>query len=410
MIRYLTTPAPASPFPPDLAPRVDAAHACYPLQPAEVDAATNLVSRSPHTWLKLLPNHGMSRAGELHGFLFHAHPEDQAAALPVPSDVFNMTCLYPVPPPSKSGFNADVLHILNNVGEYQDALDKLLQEVLEAEGGPTRPAHFDCIPEAEDENESVLAGQHEQRTWTEAAPRMIGLFHAFGLNALTGEREHKLYILVQGCQTYACEELHNLWQDTRHAISATAFAECEELSWLRHATLRNHNRLASRVAKLFNFDVKHVTDRGDPTGAKLMVLPTTVSYLTDLRPCPRTRKVRLASLATCTESSVNGVLFDPVEGSTVSLLLGPRDFAHGSPFGSVMRSTPAEVLPTKATVFHENFRPTPEAVSSLWRSRPDDPEAVLRLSESFMSNVQELGFNRNDGILHLMPIILAGAR
>tara|TARA_B110001450_G_scaffold229344_1_gene229846 strand:- start:3982 stop:5091 length:1110 start_codon:yes stop_codon:yes gene_type:complete len=369
-----------------------------------------MVSRSPHTWLKVLPNHGMSPAGELQGFLFHAHPEDRAAALPFPADIFRMTCLYPVPPPSKSGFNADVLHILNNVEDYQAALDELKQEILEGENGPTHPAHFDCVPEADEENESVLASLHDQREWAEVAPSLLGLFHGFGLNALTGEREHKLYIVVQGCQTYACEDMHNLWLDANNAVSALEFAECEELTWLRQATLRNHGRLASRVAKLFNLGVKHTTDRDDPSGQKLMVRPTTVSYLSDIRTCARSRKVRLTSLASCTEASVNGVLLDTVEGSNISLLLGPRDFAHGNPFGSAMRSTPAEVLPTRATTFHSAFCPHPEALSSVWRPKPDDPAAVLRLSERFMADMQALGFNRNDGMLHLMPIILTGAR
>ena len=369
-----------------------------------------MVSRSPHTWLKVLPNHGMSPTGELQGFLFHAHPEDRAAALPFPADIFRMTCLYPVPPPSKSGFNADVLHILNNVEDYQAALDELKQEILEGENGPTHPAHFDCVPEADEENESVLASLHDQREWAEVAPSLLGLFHGFGLNALTGEREHKLYIVVQGCLTYACEDMHNLWQDAQNAVSAADFAECEELAWLRQATLRNHNRLASRVAKLFNLQVKHVADSDDPSGRRLMVRPATVSYLSDLRRCPRTGKVRLTSLATCTDSSVNGALLDTVEGGNFSLLLGPRDYAHGNPFGTVMRSTTAEVLPTRTATYHAGFAPPPEAVSSVWRRAPDDPAGVLRASECFMGTVQELGFNRNDGVLHLMPVILAGAR
>lgn len=46
-----------------------------------------MVSRSPHTWLKVLPNHCMSAEGGLQGFLFHAHPEDRASVLPFPTDM-----------------------------------------------------------------------------------------------------------------------------------------------------------------------------------------------------------------------------------------------------------------------------------------------------------------------------------
>ena len=368
-----------------------------------------MASRSPHSWLKVLPNHCMGADGGLQGFLFHAHAEDRAAVLPFPADVFRMTCLYPVPRSGKAAFNADVLHILNHVDEYQAALDGLVQELLEAERGPLRPAHFDCVPEADDENETLLATRTDQRAWAEAPPSLVGLYHGFGLNTLTGEREHTLYVAVQGCLTYACEDMHNLWQDAQHAVSAADFAECEELAWLRQATLRNHGRLASRVAELFNLPVKHVVDGHDPARRR-MLRPTTVSYLSDVRRCPRTRKVRLTSFATCTDSSLNGVLFDMVEGGTLGLLLGPRDYAHGNPYGAVMRATPAEVLPTRTASYHAAFQPPPEALSSVWRRAPGDDAAVLRMSERFMGELQELGFNRNDGVLHLMPVILAGAR
>ena len=125
------------PFPPDLQSRVDTSHACYALQATEVDAASNIVSRSPHTQLKLLPNHGLSRKGELEGFLFLAHHEDRATVVPFPEDIFNVVCLYDVSPPLTgdgkiASFNGDVLHILNNLDDYDKALTQLVSAALTA--------------------------------------------------------------------------------------------------------------------------------------------------------------------------------------------------------------------------------------------------------------------------------------
>lgn len=394
-------------LPAELAAQVDLSHACYGLQATEVDAASNITSRSPHTLLKPLPNHGISTNGELEGFLFYAHEEDRANVIPFPPDMFNMVCLYEVRPPNDANFNGDVLHILNNLEEYQGALDEFMTDL--ASRSHPKPAQFDCIPEADEEHGGMVQRTADQRTWTESTPLRIGLYHAFGVNALSGAREHKLYMLVHGHLTHAAEEMHNLWQDCRERISTAQFADCEELLWLRQTTLRNHNRLASQLAQLFNLSVTHTRDTDDPSGEHDMVRPTTVTYLRDFRRCERSHRVRLTSLACCTDVAVNGVLFDTADGGTYTLLHGPRDFAEGYQFGGVMRHTTHNVLPTRTTLFHHAFAPAPDAASSVWRlpdAEHDTARGILRPDERFMGTMQELGFNRNDNTRLLMPVVL----
>ena len=391
------------PLPPELAAQVDASHACYALQAAEVDAVSNIISRSPHTHVKILPNHGMSRAGELEGFEFRAHEEDRASVIPFPSNIFDLACLYEVIPPNEATFNADVLHILNNLDEYQGALDEFVQD-LRTKTEP-RPAHFDCVPEADDGGNDLLPRSTDQRTWSESVPARLGLYHAFGVNALSGAREHKLYMLVHGHLTHACDDMLNLWHDCKDAVNAQQFADCEELMWLRQATLRNHNRIASQMARLFNLSVTHTRDLDDPSGECEMVRPTTVTYFRDIRRCARSQRVRLTSLACCTDAAVNGVLFDAADNGTYTLLHGPRDFAEGYQFGGTMRHTATNVLPTRATEFHLGHSAGADAASSVWHIPGRQHDAVLRPDEAFMATMQDLGFNRNDGTRLLMPIV-----
>ena len=394
---------PHTTLPPELAAQVDLSHACYGLQATEVDAVSNIASRSPHTHVKVLPNHGLSRAGELEGFLFRAHHEDRASVIPFPSNIFEVICLYEVRPPTAASFNGDVLHILNNVDEYQTALDDFVAD-LTSRIHP-RPAHFDCIPEPDDEQHALVPRTADQRTWSESVPTRIGLYHAFGVNALSGAREHKLYMLVHGHLRHACDDMHNLWHDCKEAISAAQFANCEELAWLRQATLRNHNRIASQLAKTFNLSVTHTLDLDDPSGECEMVRPTTATYLRDIRVCPRTQRVRLTSLACCSDTAVNGVLFDGADSGTYTLLHGPRDFAEGYQFGNAMRHTADNVLPTRTTEFHSAFAPGADAASSVWRLPNNEHAAVLWPDEKFFNTMQALGFNRNDGTRQLMPIV-----
>ena len=385
--------------------QIDLSHACYSVSATELDAANNIVSKSPHTQLKLLPNHRISLNGELEGFLFQAHHEDRAAVLPFPPNMFDMMCMYEIKPPNDSAFNSDVLHILNNIQEYQEAMKDVHDDLSSDEDKP-QWAHFDCIPEEDSNANSLISRLIDQREWRETVPRKMGLYHAFGINSLTSKREHKLYIIIEGNMIFACEDLHNLWQETRNSLTSEQFADSEELAWLRQATLRNHNRIASIIAKKFNLSIKHSIDTDDPTGKKTMVYPTTTTYFNDIRRCPLSRRVTLTNNASMTDTTVNGILFNTLDMHNYWLLRGPRDLTDGNTYGTQLRNTNNNVMPTTVTTYHHTFHPPPEVINSVWKSDADSQESILRPNEQFMRHLEQLGFNRNDGVLHLMPIVV----
>ena len=70
--------------------------ACSPVQPAEFDAATNIVSSSQHTHLAFLPNHHLTRDGKLQGFHFTASLGDKLHVLQMPDNMFRCSCLYEI--------------------------------------------------------------------------------------------------------------------------------------------------------------------------------------------------------------------------------------------------------------------------------------------------------------------------
>ena len=385
--------------------QIDLKHACYTIHSSELDAANNIISKSAHTKLKILPNHGMSVGGELEGFLFQAHHEDRADVLPFPTDIYDMMCLYEVQPPNECTFNSDVLHILNNIESYQDALQEVFEDLKSDEDKP-QWAHFDCIAEENDDSNSLINRLVDQRQWRESPPRKMGLYHAFGVNSLTSKREHKLYIIIEGNMIFACEDVHNLWHETRNSLSCEQFANSEELAWLRQTTLRNHNRIASMIAKKFNLAVKHTIDIDDPTGIKAMVYPTTTTYFKDIRQCPVTRRIRLTNHASVTDMGVNGILFSTLHQHNYWLLRGPRDLTDGNLYGSQIRNTVDNVMPTTVPTYHHTFHPPAEVMNSVWKADDDSNESILRPNEQFMQQLEHLGFNRNDGVLHLMPIVV----
>lgn len=79
---------------------LDTSLACSPVQPAEFDAATNIVSSSQHTHVAFLPNHHLTRDGKLH-------------VLAMPDNMFRCSCLYEI--------GAASCDEIGNAGQLSDA-------------------------------------------------------------------------------------------------------------------------------------------------------------------------------------------------------------------------------------------------------------------------------------------------
>jgi len=408
----------------DLTRRVVWSYCNSALWQEEIEAATNAVSQSPHTKIVVMPNHNLNLDGEMGGFLFSAHPQDSASVLPVGKRMCAGVSMYEcILREEQQPFNAQVLHVVNNLPRYRAALREYVQTLRDSE---VQPASFECIPvrdrstvdvDTETELDINVLQPREQHVWRSELPDKVGLYHAYSACGGAAVREHKLYIVVSGCLTHAAEELHNLWQDTKHSITCAEFVQSEELQWLRMATQRNHNRIAADLASIFDLDVPTTLDLDDPTGERRMLYPTTSTLHNDLVHCEHTDRVKLTDCACLPENSTNGILFEMYSAEGFWLYHGPRDFSNCNSYGSEFACTgPDSAFPTKTCRFNERFKASMRAdVVHIPRSssddtlRPagvtDDTNQFLYPSESFMRVLQRLGFNRNDGITHLMPLV-----
>jgi hypothetical protein len=143
---------------------------------------------------------------------------------------------------------------------------ELLEVVRGLEADEAEPLRFDCMPDWD--NATQL---QDQRPWRESLPAKVGVYHAFMRTTAQNMREHKLFIVVSGHCRHASEELYNLWLDARDTITAQQFMECAEVDWLRKATLRNHNRLAARVAKRLGLSVRYMHDVDAVTSTRALL-------------------------------------------------------------------------------------------------------------------------------------------
>ena len=263
----------------------------------------------------------------------------------------------------------------------------------------------------------------DQRPWRESVPAKIGVYHAFMRSTAQNTREHKLFIVVSGHCRHASEELYNLWLDARDTITAKQFLECAELDWLRKATVRHHNRLAARLAKRLGLAVRfmHDVEAVAPTSA---LLPTTTCITRDLS-LARGR-VALASEAVLLERCKSGVVFDCFAGEGFWVFMGPRDSGSYRMFGTELRSPALHTgMPCRTVRLHSLFPardkanvvgapprrvrdlPCHDVAANVVYHRAATPlTGFLFPHADFVQALAKLGYDINDGITNLMPIVV----
>lgn len=400
--------------------RLDAQFAGHALTEQEREACRNCLRHSQHTRLRVMPNHHIDERGNLHGFLFTCSPEDMASVLPMNMQMFATTAVYEVKGERQSNFNADALRLVANLPASKQALRDVLAEIR---ADVCDEAQFDCIGEATEAFEGFAPTRIEdQRGWAESVPVKMGLYHAFSRSYANDQREHRLFIVVTGCLVKAAERLYNLWLDTGAHITCRAFVESEEVCWLRQATLRGLNRTAHRIAQRLELTVHSIVDIEDPRKG-IMALPSLVTRHHDM---DIHGQVRLVSSCTLTDRLDSGVVFDLFSSEGLWVFLGPRNTTEYSVFGSMFAHRAcAQAFPTRTVRYNALY--ASDGLPNTVRVRAEHTmDIVLRddfqdcaqpkeqgvlyndfmiPDERFYKITEQLGFNRNDGILNLMPIV-----
>ena len=403
----------AMPSDPDLslgapwAANINSRHGLNPCSAAETDSCMSVLRSSPHSTLTLLPNHHIGSDAQLHGFHFSCHAQDPASVLPMGKDMFNMISMYECVDDNESHvMHPHALDILNNIAGHQATLDEYIRQL---DANPMQPARFDCIPPQLGGDVAVAFDCVDTREWKEEISDKVGIYHTFTRSCSKDTRRHKVFIVVSGCLSEAAEELHNLWQDAGNELTCDEFLRCEELNWMRCTTQRNHNRVASRISRLFGLRMHHVLDSDDPSHQSQFVLPTTSTYKTDIRRAEigMATGTRYVDGGCFTDMCVNGILFEMYGTEGFWIFQGPRDFADNYTYGSMFANTDAVTcMPTTTISYHKLF-PPPEAHSTVRIYCQDSGHSrhYLFPDERFFNILRELGFNRNDGTLNLMPLV-----
>lgn len=395
---------------PELDNRIDLRLAGRNMSAPEIEACRNSIRQSKHSKIQVLPNHALDNHGRIVGFCFECSDEDKASILPMHEHCFEMTAVYEVQRDTR-GFDPHALRIISNLTQSRQIIQDIADELCTKN---MSPAMLDSMGAhtAADDPYSMMSIQ-DQKAWSESPPFKMGIYHTFtraGLNS--AERGHRTFVVVTGCLRHAAEELYNLWQDCGEHLTCRQFCEAQEVSWLRAATIRNLNRIAHCIAQRFALNVQEMIDIEDPTNTKLMAIPTLVSTHHDIEcNAGRTRVVNSACL---TERSGSGIIFDLFSSEGYWIYMGPTDHADYSLFGSMIAANdPYYAFPTRTVCYNVHY-PVTTRTNVVTVDIEQVPEVVAKNrqtldywlpDEQFQMHTENLGFNRNNGIVALIPII-----
>jgi hypothetical protein len=393
-------------------------HTIFPLTDQERGACEAALHLSQHTKIELLPNVHINERLELSGFHFEAAGCDMANVLPIPTNLFDCIVAYEILSETSSNFNGNVLHILQNMDEYKNKLDVLMKEL---QSNTTNVSAFHCMPgDNEDENlkqdELIFAKNScDRQVWDDQLPSKVGLFHTYVRPHTKDYLEHKLFILCSGSLPFLDEEFFRLWQDCNTYTTCEQLLESEELQWLRSATLRNHNRVAARVTDALGLQVRCFIDTEDPTNQRRSAHPSTITMRSDIDIDIQTRRIHLVDSGCFLQKSGNGVLFEMHAAEGLWLFAGPANHASYCPYGTLFNfHQDMQSFPTSTFRYHDQFTARGTVVTSqhggssnkdtIFERTEIKEICTLFPDESFMKVCEKLGYNRNNPIIHLMPL------
>jgi hypothetical protein len=378
--------------------------------------------------IRMLPTHCINENAELEGFCVRVEDRAKGSSLPVNRFMFTGHSLFECKA-QNTLINRDVVRLMQNNETNGAKLLGVINDIQALSRG--REAHFECAPD----NADTVAGLHGSQTrvcrslgkravdsarWYPEAPQVAGLYHAMVRGFQKDVRQHKLFIGVSGGCFKCCDSFYNLMLDVGNEWTCRDVAQSEEVWWLRKACQRSRCMVAKQIADAFGLEIHTQRDVHGYDNPEIGV-PTVDTVEFDLAHSAEDSVVTLYNAACDTTSIQNGILchMNPSEGYW--LFRGSqRSSSRGTSFGSMFGSADAcGVFPTRAPCFIPGMG-SPNYVQGfdtpLVARLPSSPQRCKRrgdtttrsvyqcFDEAFMRNLETMGWNRDHGVVELVPI------
>jgi hypothetical protein len=406
----------------------------FPLSADEAQTVDAVIAADPNCDIVLAPTHHVDAEGMFHGFRVAYPPRTAGVLLPINREMFFGHTVVEVGAAGDAAVNPDVMRLAGDPARCRALMAEFLAETEAAATGHEPGLH--CVPcnvqawDSAHEGGVAATRLHnaedratDSAPWQPELPARIGVYHAFVRGFSKDVREHKIFLAVSGGCTLAAESYYNLLLDLGTNSDVDEICDAEETFWLRQASYRARCRLLAALAAKFGLAVKTIADINS-YDERPMALATTDTVYNNVA---RLRSGHVAVFSECvdTTTSRNGIVnaLHPAEGLWIfrgaarasggachlGLGFGDQRTCGIFPTGSfeVVRR---EGRPRGATGFSTV---TARAAAHVVSHRGDGA-ATGRLyswpDERFFDTLRAMGWDRNNGIVELIPIVVGVSR
>jgi hypothetical protein len=290
-----------------------------------------------------------------------------------------------------------------------------------------REAAFRCVPDNVDllssvrgDGESHVAKTTGKRSvdfadWQPELPHSIGLYQAFCRGYQKDLRVHKLFIGVNGGLNRCSDEFYNLLLDVGNEFTCQEVAFSEEAWWLRKACQRARAKIALMTARHYGLEIATCTDLFSFNQDRIGV-PVVDTVEFDLKEASDD-SVEFYSACTDTTTIQNGIIAKMHESEGLWIFRGSaKSSAKATSFGALFGSkSVCGVFPTRSP-YYKRHQGSPSFVNGF------DTELIVRhasaprlradghvfqcFDEQFFSNLTTMQWDRNSGVIELVPIVV----
>jgi hypothetical protein len=381
-----------------------ALHAVTSDENATLDAMLSVDSSK----VLLMPTHHISQQGDMMGFRYHCNANMLGSALPITRTMFfghtSSECLYE---------DSAILRLMSD----QEANKRKMTEFMEELRVNYCPAELGCI--ADNATAVTHTGLMQAtdlrsvdcRPWHPEMPDTIGLYHAYIRGYNRDVRAHKLFIVCSGGCPKAADQFCNLMIDVGGEWTASEISDSEEAWWLRRACQRARCRLICMLAAKFGVKVSCVDDVQAyyTKEAQLLAVPSTDTVEHDICKLMNNTSVAVHNHSVDTTRITNGILcqMHPSEGYWLFRGAQRGTGVHGAMFGNhqVCGAFPTR-SPLVAPASARNAVIVQDGGCIIRQEKVSGRQHYVCFDEAFLKNLERMQWNRDNGVVELIPIVV----
>jgi hypothetical protein len=375
-------------------PRIYTRYSLHPVTKDEEQTCTMLVKDQEDTEITLMPTHHMTSYGDLTGFHFQCNGSSSGSCIPMARNMFYGHTVVECNE-SEETICKMILDKTNNKRFMLDFLQSVEKNHNPGllQHSPENTGYMNVY-----NNKDILT--KDCASWTPEVPEVIGVYHGMVRGYNREVREHKMFIVCSGGLEKAADEFCNLMIDVGKKCDAYTVAISDEVWWLRRASRRARCNLIYKLAKKLSLKIPTVEDiqSHEPESIAVHMLDT-VDH--DILYSTRTKRVSVLNGCTDTTCAMYGALvkMHPAEGYWL--------FRSGDKQG-ILNTIGA--FPTSQPVLDKKPYTLPicsgsDKVVSLTEEKSLYTDYMC-FDEKYLGVLQDTKWDRNHGVVELMPIIV----